>query len=475
MVLAVGFSTAQNEGDVIRYSNIDFGGTARYMGMGGAFGAVGADFSTLSTNPAGIGLYSKSEFMMTPSIFVNNTESKHYDKLIGDEKYNFNMANIGAVFTIPLRSNRLNDENPSGWQNVNFGFGYNRLANFHQNLYVEGANPDNSLLDALALRSFGKPSTDLDAVSSLAWETYLLNPKPSSGSFLEYQGIINNGGVLQRKFKETRGAMNEITMTLGGNYADKLYVGATFGFPIVNYDETSSYSEKDHMDTISGFKEFYYNEDLAINGAGFNFKFGLIYRPINFIRVGASIQTPSFIALEDNYYIDMKSDLDTASYFYDFDYYPFSYKINTPFRATGSIAFLFGKYGLISADYEYVDYSKAKIRSSDDPFFDVNEYVRYNFVQTNNIRLGGEINLSPFQLRGGFALYGNPFESQVNNIERTSISGGIGYREKAYFFDVAYVLSSWKQDYYMYSKDITEPANLSVQTHNVLATIGFRF
>ena len=54
-------TNAQNELDALRYSNTGTGGTARSYAMANAFGALGADLSAFHINPAGLGLYRKSE------------------------------------------------------------------------------------------------------------------------------------------------------------------------------------------------------------------------------------------------------------------------------------------------------------------------------------------------------------------------------------------------------------------------------
>ena len=80
IVLLIGIfslkSQAQNDIDAFRFSQLDWSGTARFVGAGGAFGAVGAEFSALATNPASIGVYKKSEFSFTPLVVsIINTSS----------------------------------------------------------------------------------------------------------------------------------------------------------------------------------------------------------------------------------------------------------------------------------------------------------------------------------------------------------------------------------------------------------------
>ena len=144
-----GFS--QNENDALRYTKTQLGGTARFASVAGAFGALGGDFSALSSNPAGLGIYKKSEFTFSPSFFSGQSESKYNGMTSSDYKHNFNMGNIGMVFTM----NQGNDEQPQGWKNIQFAIGLNRLNNFNNRIMMEGVNNDNSLLDTYVEQANG--------------------------------------------------------------------------------------------------------------------------------------------------------------------------------------------------------------------------------------------------------------------------------------------------------------------------------
>jgi len=158
-ILLIVFSVsliAQTKMDALRYSQITFGGTARYMGTGGAFGALGADFSTLSVNPAGIGLYKSSEFTFTPSIFVGKTESKFNNGLGEDIKYNFNFSNIGLVMNFET------NKKGNSWKSIQFGFGINRLGNFNNRTIISGSNTQSSLMDDYLVKASGNEYDALD-------------------------------------------------------------------------------------------------------------------------------------------------------------------------------------------------------------------------------------------------------------------------------------------------------------------------
>ena len=153
----------------------------------------------------------------------------------------------------------------------------------------------------------------------------------------------------------------------------------------------------------------------------------------------------------------------------------FNYCFTTPFRAMGSLAFIIGSYGLVSADYEYVNYSQARFNSTQDSFSDVNNEISSGYRSWGNLRIGTEWRLGDFRVRGGFAYFSNPYKQGTNNTERYQASGGFGYRSKYFFADVTYVWSQMKQEYYLYDRTMVPAASITNNTHTVYTTIGFRF
>ncbi len=477
---------AQTEVDALRYSRTTFGGTARYMALGGAFGALGADVSTFSTNPAGIGLYTKSEISFTPAIMASKITSDYNGTSLTDNKYNFNISNLGGVFTYNSYEGEGN-----GCFGFNFGFGLNRLANFNNNYSIEGLNTKNSILSDFVDKANGNTPLGLsDFDTRLAFDNYLIDTV--RGTQTRYFSAIPYGGVLQTKTISTRGTMNEMYLTFGGNYNDKLYIGATFGIPSIRYTEISTYKEEDGADTLYTpthpslyLKDFTFDNYLSTTGYGLNFKFGLIYRPVNFVRVGVAFHTPTFLSLSDSYSSSISSNFYSkdsitqlpngiTKYSRESPEGKFDYEITTPFRAIGSIAFIIGKMGLVSADYEFVDYSDAQIKAPSESFSEANKAIKNSYTTASNIRIGTEWRFDIFALRAGYALYGNPFKSGLNDGALTSYSGGFGVRDDDFFIDFAYVYTTGKEDYYLY-KNAENPVTNSFTNQNFLITFGLKF
>ncbi|MFZ4401462.1 MAG: OmpP1/FadL family transporter [Bacteroidales bacterium] len=476
-IASISTTFAQNEMDALRYSQIYYGGTARSTAMCGAFGALGADFSSLSQNPAGIGLYKISEFTFTPSFYKGKTTSNYMGSPDRDNyKYNINLGNLGFIYTFFKRGNYVQD---AGFKSAQFGFGINRMNNFNNRMTMEGYNPFSSMMNQYAIDAEGKNSNNLGSFDTrLAYDAYLINPKITDST--HYTSVVN-GNVTQRKSVTTSGSMNEVVMSLGGNYNDKLYIGATLGFPFIHYSEQSTYKEIDTKDSTANFNSFTVSDDIKTSGAGINLKFGLIYRPIDLIRIGLAFHSPTYYySMQDEYSRRIESDLVQGKYKFDSPKGSYEYELTTPLRLIGSLAFVIGEHGLISADYEFIDYTEPRLTNAEnsEAFFKTNDAIQEKYQPTSNLRIGTEWRLNPLALRAGYALYGSPFKSDVNDGKRTTISFGLGFREKQFFIDLTYAYSKQDEDYYFYDPSVItslSPVKNSMTGSNIMMTIGFKY
>lgn len=466
IVIFISVIHAQNETDALRYSQVNYGGTARATAMGDAFGVLGGDFSSLSINPAGIGIYKSKEISITLGNYFVKMKSEYNKNETDDFKYNFNLNSAGAVFSfVPKKE--------SVCKAIQIGFGFNRLNNFNYNGYFEGENYLNSIVDDFLSKAEGTVPNDLyEFDAKLAFNTFLID---TAGSLIHYVSPIFMGGTLQSKSISVSGSSNEMVITLGGNFNDKLYIGGTVGFPFVKYTETSSYEETDMSDSIPEFKKMTFNQFLNTQGTGFNFKFGIIYRPADWVRIGASIHTPTFYSMKDKWSSDITAYYDDGTKYYsESPNGVFDYQLNSPFRANGGFAFVISKYALISAEYEYVDYRNARLRSSTVRFTQENRAIHDLYTIQSNVRAGFEVKPTQMlSIRGGYAYNSSPYKSNINDGVRHTFSGGLGLRFDKFFVDLAYSYIMSKEKYYLYSS-VPYPVNNSIGGNNVLLTFGMK-
>jgi len=472
----VGYTFAQNEEDVLRYSMIEYSGTARYVGLGGAYGAIGADFSSLSTNPAGIGVYKKSEFTISPGLFFNSSESNFLGTRLDDGKNQFALGNLGLVLVSEV-PDRL-DKNPI--KNYQFGFGINRQKNFNNRVTMQGINSSSSLLDAYLDYAGNKnPNLLNDFDTRPAFDTYLIDTLSGVSPITYINAYDYLGGftsALQQKTIETTGSMNEFVMSGGLNFNDQIYFGLSLGFPYIRFEQRSTFKEFNQTPERD-LDEFTVVENLETRGSGFNLKMGTIVKVLPELRLGAAFHSPTwFNNLTDRW------NTTTAAYYTNGDSFvirspngEFSYDIKTPWRFSTSAAYLVNQIGFISAEYEFVDYSTGRLRPSSE-FVNQNNTISQSFASTHNFRVGAEVIYGMIQFRGGYMYRMSPFASDLNDASANIFSGGIGMRSKEFFVDAAVSYQTSGMDYYLYnSPNYSAMANLNSNNFNFILTIGYRF
>jgi hypothetical protein len=449
-----GFS--QTVDDALRYSQQFYEGTARYMAMGGAFGALGSDFSVASTNPAGMGIFRSSVMSITPELSSLRTTSTYNGTYAEDSRSIFNLGNLGYVQTTKLAG--------SGWKYFQFGMGMNRLNNYNSNQYMQGENLENSRLDIYQQQADGidyKYIGDLQGDYAFdlapAWEIYLLDTFPSFTDY--YYTPVPYAGTMQKQTIRTKGSTNEWLMSISGNYSDKLFIGATLGMPYIRYMRETLYTESDVADTIPNFNSWGVKENLNTSGWGINLKLGIIYQAAPWLRLGAAFHTPTYYwNMRDSWYTTHYADLEltpaTSKSSITGNY---QYRFSSPMRFIGDAAILINKIGLISGEYEFVDFANAKFSARDYGFNEVNTSIRDSYQSTHNLRIGTEWRYGQLSFRAGYQLSTSPYSKNLNDGKRQSVSGGIGLNFGPASIDFAYVRSWSNEDYYMYSSMNIQP------------------
>jgi hypothetical protein len=490
-VLATAFfsvAQAQDERDALRFSFLQPQGTARSIGFGSALGSVGGDFTSLSVNPAGIGIYRRSEFMFTPSITFGNTSSDYVGSSRDVSGSHFAFSNIGLV-TTKVSGGRRGTQ--GGWSAVSFGVGLTRQADFTRDYFYSGRNTTSSgsfVFESSANSIDPRGHEYSSTLGDLGYQAYLLDTM--GGGYLSVVNPKANAPVSQSMSIQERGGISELGISLGGAYEERLMMGATLGFPIVRYKRSKTFSEEDLSgNTNNDFSNFTYNEDLSTSGAGVNLKLGFIYKPVESFRFGVALHTPTLLSLTDiqnqnltantESFGGQRTDMAVEN--------QYDYSLVTPWRAVASATAMFGGFGFFTVDYEYVDYASARFKFSDKQYeSEVNNGIKQAYQGASNIRTGVEIRLDNFQLRGGFGYYGNPSASGNDGSSRLDFSGGIGFRFPKAFIDLGFVHRSYKnneQPYYLAGTTtpgslyygITVPtANLTSGTNTAALTLGFK-
>jgi len=483
LLLATGFSSsiyAQDVTDALRYSYLSPMGTARSVGFGNALGSVGGDFSSLSVNPAGIGIYRTSEIMLTPALRMNSVDATYQGNGTSDNNTRFNFNNVGVVFSNGLKGRRYER---SKWKSVSFAIGFNRLADFNRDYNYNGNNSGSNSSSYSELFAGDENSGNQNGLGDAANSVGLIAYDSSQGL---YRTLVPwQAGIRQNHIVSERGGISEAVISFGGNYMEHLMLGATIGIPVINYQRDAQVTET-ALNPTSTFSSYNYSESLITSGAGINLKIGAIYKFNDYFRVGAAVHTPTYYSLHN----DDQYNLSNTGYGQAYPVYlKYDYSVVTPWRAVLSATGFLGKYGFISADYEYVDYSATKFTlDANDKLLEgqVNSDIKSTYKPASIFRLGAEGRVTKnFMLRAGIGYYGSPAQNASFNDNRIDISGGAGFRFDNFYIDLAYIHTQYNgQDLFyqltyldnnMNPYTITQLANMQNSLNTAVMTVGFKF
>ncbi|MDX9797834.1 MAG: hypothetical protein RBT05_03160 [Bacteroidales bacterium] len=454
--LAVGLS-AQTMTDALRLSQTGLNGTSNFISRAGAIGALGGDLTAASYNPAGLGIYNSSEFSFSTGLNWAFTDANSNNFITSDSKINFNLGNIGALFFF-----KPSGENVKG---VQFTFGMNRLKAYGNRTIFQGDGLDNSFISHIISEEMS------DAYMYDFYQSYVVD---FDTTINRYTSVFENGKFNQIRSYTESGSLNEMVFSLSTNIRNQFYLGATLGIPIANYYRDGSFVEEKVDATGNVTDSYIFNEKAQISATGINLKLGAIFKPVNWVRFGAAIHTPTYYSIEDRLFSEV---IFTKRVGGDWD--PITYDMQSPFRFIGSLAFVLGDNktmmaGTISADYEFADYSSMKYRLAGDIKAEnnINNIIKQYYLPTNTIRIGGELKLGTIALRAGYLIMDNPYDKDLNDAGAQSITAGVGYRKQNFFMDLAYAYTMGKSKFNEYDYRVIDIEN---QNHLAQLTFGVRF
>lgn len=466
--------------DAVKFAESNTIGTARSIGFGGALGSVGGDFSSLSVNPAGIAIYRSSEFMMSPGLRFSGSKTNYTGTEARDNGTRFGFNNIGMVFT---QAEQGESYKKSDWKAVSFAIGINRIADFSRNYTIKGSTNTSSAsqyFEGDAIRYPSSTTDDVNTPAYLGFQSYLLGSSPNYTTLVPYAKGIN-----QEKTIEEKGGTTEMALSFGGNYQEKLLLGATVSIPFTRRVlNTSMYEQTIDPLASNDFDHFTYNENITTTGAGINLKLGAIYKFSDYFRAGVAFHTPTAMSLTETSnasIVNSASINDDTEYRLSTDDNVFDYTIFTPFKTVLSATGILGKHGFVSVDYEYVNYASMRFRS-DDKFFQnqQNQQIKNIYQSASNVRLGLELRFDKLFVRGGYGFYGSPYQAEKYQSNRSNISAGLGYRFDNMFLDFGLVNSNFTTSAQPYVLDgslgFVQPAIATTKNNltSGVVTIGWK-
>lgn len=526
---------AQTVYDAAQIVDSDLNGTARFVAMGGAMGALGGDISTMGTNPAGIGIYRSHDFATSFGFSSYGTESNYMGNVMNVDKIHGSFDNLGFVFSSKIG-------NLTALRYVNFGLNYHKSKSFFGNMEMGGALGNLSQTYQMADQAFGIDNWGSDPymdpgigwLSVLGYDGWLITDVTSqvtgtplldedgnqvsdvNGNLLyrtpgSYVGLYDNGNATFHS--EQRGGIDQYDFNVAFNIKDRVYLGMTLGVYSVDYNKYTVYSED-----YGGGEYYSLTSNNQIVGSGFDIKLGAIIRPFEYspLRVGLAVHTPTFYSL----------DYRTRAYVESSVYDPVTgrnepasvateeivngdmvqeFRLHTPWTYNVSLGYTVGNSLAIGAEYEYQNYSSMEFRNSQG-YSKPYEYVNSTTEMMKGVstfRVGLEYKVIPqFAFRVGYnyrsAIFNDdaykdlPIESIQTDTDYANVDAlnnytlGIGYRGKFFYADLAYKYTTRKSEFYpfvnyFYTDNVLtevaspEATQVTDTRSQVLFTIGMRF
>lgn len=517
--------------DLAQLSQTHVFGTARVMGMGGAFTSLGADLSSMSLNPAGLGMYRRNEIALTPMMTFQSSETPGTMSYAKNGKNRFSMANFGAALNAYEGTGTLTS--------FTVGIGLNRIADFNSRYSYKTDTPyaGGSVWAPTIADIFGQqlgqagifPKNKNEGLeyainpyywpAALGYNCYMISVDPeaenptyvpdcigSNASILHYMDVVNSGSI------------NEFTISAGANLNNIVYIGATIGIQSVHkatgvyYGEDYRYdhgpaanSAGDLLETQLDYADLY--QKSVLDGSGVNFKLGVTVRPIESLRIGVAFHTPTYYSLERSYYGDIttqmynnateKTEINQDGTPYQDDMGSNSWCFTSPARLLFGISYTFGNFGLITVDYERDWYNGIRVKNTPDGFEPYPEEYKAEFKQafqgTNTIRAGVEFKPLPtIALRVGAGYTDSMFKNREHyydsplTYETRYITAGVGFNLSRYVtLDLAYQNVTDKQTKYRLFYSIENATgdfftttglfDTKSKRHNVAMSLIFRF
>lgn len=493
-VLTMSNLMAQDISDAVRYSLDEIQGTARFRSMSGAFGALGGDMSAVSINPAGSAIFTKSHASVSLSSLNINNDVTYFNGFNSASESKIDLNQTGAAFVFN------NSNQDSDWKKFVLSIAYDKTSNFEDNWFASGTNTNSidsyflNFAQGLRLDEISRFQDEsyTDAYSEigslygfvhqqafLGYESYILEPSNNTDDNTSYTSNIAPGNFNQSYNYASRGYNGKFSINASSQYRDNLSFGLNLNSHFVNY-ERSTFLNESNSNSGSIVSNVQFENNLSTIGSGFSFQLGAIAKLTDEFRVGFGYDSPTWYTITEETTqflstvrddggsnINLNINPNTVNVFPD-------YKLQTPGKITGSLAYVFGEQGLISFDYSRKDYSNIKFKPTSDIYFaSQNDIINANLQAASTYRLGGEYRYKAVSFRGGYRFEESPYEDGTAYGDLNGFSVGLGYNFGNLKLDLAFDQSDRTRNQQLYNVGSTDAASIDSKNSNVTLTLGF--
>ncbi len=488
---------AQTINDALRYSTVNTTGTARFAGLGGAFGALGGDLSAIGVNPAGSAVFkaTTATFSLAVDAVDNDTSFFGSSTSTSEVDISFNQGGIVYVFdTYP--------ESTSKWKKWSLGVNYDRTANFDDEFIARGTG-DTSIanyflsfaqgvpLDLLELRPdetiselyqfLGETEGFGAQQALLGFQSFIIDPVDfDDANNTSYTSNIAGNSFDQDFSFVSNGFNGKIAFNIGGQYGENFFFGVNLNSHFFDYAQATRLFESNSNEE-SLVRSVRFENELRTEGAGFSAQIGTIIKVGSNVRFGLTYDTPTWYNVREETLQSIQTESEDEDGIFTTNVDPRivnifeDYNLRTPARYGGSVAYLFGQAGLLSFDYAYTDYQNIRFRPSGDPFFSVQNAVIDNSLSgASSFKVGGEYRLNnEWSIRGGYRFEESPYEDGETISDLTGFSAGFGYNWGFIKFDLAYDYFTQDRNQSLFNTGLTSQASIQSDVSTVIASVSF--
>jgi hypothetical protein len=480
---SLGVAGAQEISDALRYAQDNLTGTARFRAMSGAFGALGGDLSSINVNPAGSAVFANNQVGLTLSSFNTKNESRYFGTNSSESDNTFNLNQAGGVFI-------FENKKEGDWRKVSLALNYENTANFENTLFSYGTNPTQSVASYFlhyanaggvtlnTLENSNYEQLDFGAAQALlGYQGYVINPVQDTPNNVAYVSNVPAGGnFYHEQSLISTGFNGKLSFNGAASYKDRIYFGVNLNSHFTDYRLSTSFLERNGNDPATGLQRVRFNNDLYTTGSGFSFQIGSIVKVTPEFRAGLAYESPTWYRLTDELTQSISSVTAENAGVNVYDpaitviYAP--YKIQTPGKWTGSMAYIIGKKGLISLDYAIKDYSSTQFRPQ-------NSFVGTNAAMENllntaaEIRIGAEHRIKQWSLRAGYRHEQSPYKDGKTIGDLNGYSGGVGYNFGTTKLDFAYSRAERQYDNAFFSRGLTSASRVTNINDIITLTLLF--
>jgi hypothetical protein len=505
ILLGFACTTAQSQdiNDAMRYAQTNLSGTARFQAMGGAFGALGGDFSAIHINPAGSSIFANTQLGITLSLYGTCNKADFYGTKTSENNTAFDINQAGGVLVFK------NPNDKSGWKKFAIGVDYENNNSYDNRVYVSGTNPYHSIADYFLSHANGIGQGGItlstldnanffdlrysDGQAFIGYQSFIISPDTNNPNNSTYHSEVPAGTYVQENYLESSGYNGKVAFNASAQYTDKFYFGLNINSYFTDYVQTSTFYEDVFSTSTTGLRNFAFGNELHTIGNGFSFQLGAIAKITPSLRAGVTYDSPTWYTLTD----ELISVADSRGYFdaanpntlvdrnsisdirLPFD----SYRLRTPGKWTGSLAYVFNKSGLISFDFGIKDYGNTGLSRRDADYYGLRTATN-DFSLVNNqmgslldyaaeFRVGAEKKIKNFSLRAGYRYEQSPYKNGKTIGDLTGFSGGFGYTFGYTKLDLAYAHLQRTTQQSLFSQGFTDAPTIKSQNNNVTLTATF--